>query len=119
MDQSEDFNLPIRLGLGGKSRFSSAMELKPMYFKFENNQLCLADNPDDEVLFQMAQLLDPTDPLNQSQFQDKVKDNLGIKKDNFRKYLQMGEDKNLWVSKKSKRGNSFAYFKVEGRDYIN
>jgi len=112
-DPSEDFNPPIRLGLGGKSRFSSAMELKPMYFKFENNQLCLADDPDDEVLSKMAQLLDPEDPPNQSQFQKKVKDNLDIGKGKFRKYLQMGLDKNLWVPKKSKRGNKFEYFKVE------
>jgi hypothetical protein len=119
VDQSEDFNLPIRLALGGKSRFSSAMELKPMYFKFENNQLCLVDDPDDEVLCKMALLLHPTVPTNQSQFQSKVKDNLDIGKDNFRKYLKMGEDKNLWHSKKSLQGNRLEYFRVERHDYIN
>src|SRR4030042_3644007 len=66
--EDDDLNLPIRLGLGGKSRFSSAMEFQPMYFKFENHQLCSAEDPEEEILSKMADLLDPTSPPNQSEF---------------------------------------------------
>lgn len=54
-DAAEDeLDLPIRLGLGGKSRFSSAMELKPMFFNFQNHQLCLAEDPEFKILRKMA-----------------------------------------------------------------
>jgi hypothetical protein len=52
----DDLNLPIRLGLGGKSRFSSAMDFKPMFFRFINKQLALIDDPDFPTLRRMANL---------------------------------------------------------------
>ena len=107
----EDFDLPIRLGLGGKSRFSSAMDLKPMYFKFEHQQLCCADDPNEEILIKMADLLNPSTPPNQVQFQKLVKENLGIGKDKFRVLLKMGESKTMWVPLKSKTGNKLEYWK--------
>lgn len=73
--EEDDFTLPIRLGLGGKSRFSSAMEFTSIHFKFENHQLCLAKDPDEELLRKMADLLDPMNPPNQSEFQKLVKKN--------------------------------------------
>ena len=76
--EEDNFDLPIRLGLGGKSRFSSAMNFKPMYFKFEDHQLCRADDPDEETLGKMALLLDPAYPPNQSEFRDLVKKNMGL-----------------------------------------
>jgi hypothetical protein len=105
----DDFTLPIRLGLGGKSRFSSAMELKPMYFKFENHQLCLADDPDNEVLNKMAELLNATYPPNQTEFQKLIKNNLGMGKESFRKFLKKGEAKNLWYARHTKKDNRFEY----------
>jgi hypothetical protein len=109
-DTDEDnFDLPIRLGLGGKSRFSSAMELKPMFFKFENNQLCQAGDPNDETLEKMATLLNPSTPPTQAEFQKLVKDNLDIGKDKFRNLLKMGENRNKWFAQKSTTGNKFEY----------
>jgi hypothetical protein len=93
--EEDDFNLPIRLGLGGKSRFSSAMELRPMYFKFENHQLCCASDPEEEILNQMADLLNPLTPPNQSEFQKLVKQNLGIGGKEFRKLLKKGESQHF------------------------
>jgi len=53
----DNFDLPIRLGLGGKSRFSSAMDLEPMYFKFESGLFVLAEDPDIEPLRDTHDLL--------------------------------------------------------------
>jgi len=105
----DDLDLPIRLGLGGKSRFSSALELRPMFFKFENHQLCLADDPDNEVLNKMAELLNAAYPPNQTEFQKLVKDNLGMGKEAFRKFLKKGEAKNLWYARRTKKDNRFEY----------
>ena len=81
--EQDDFDLPIRLGLGGKSRFSSAMDMKPMYFKFVGHQLCCADDPEDQVLTKMADLLDPSNPPNQTEFLTLAKQNLGIGENNL------------------------------------
>lgn len=105
----EDFDLPIRLGLGGKSRFSSAMDFKAMYFKFEDHQLCRADDPNDEILRKMANLLNPAYPPNQAEFQKLVKENLGMGKDKFRALLKMGESRGIWFAQKSITGNKFEY----------
>jgi hypothetical protein len=110
--EEDDFTLPIRLGLGGKSRFSSAIEMAPMYFKFENHRLRLAEDPDDETLNKMAQLLGNGRPPNQTEFQKLVKDNLGIGRKSFFKLLKNGEKKNMWVSKRSTEGNKFEYFRT-------
>jgi len=109
--EEDNFDLPIRLGLGGKSRFSSAMELKPIYFKFENHQLCRAEDPEEEVLKKMAGLLDPGNPPNQSEFQKLVKQNLGIGAKDFRKLLKRGEGRHFWFAKKSATGNKLEYFR--------
>lgn len=109
--EEDDFDLPIRLGLGGKSRFSSAMELRPMYFKFENHQLCCASDPEEEILNHMADLLNPLTPPNQSEFQKLVKQNLGIGGKEFRKLLKKGESQHFWFSKKSTIGNKLEYFR--------
>jgi hypothetical protein len=107
----DDFNLPIRLGLGGKSRFSSAMELRPMYFRFENHQLCNAEDPEENILNQMAQLLNSESPPNQSEFQKLVKQNLGIGGKDFRKLLKKGENQHFWYARKSSIGNKFEYLR--------
>lgn len=106
-----DFNLPIRLTLGGKSRFSSAMELKPLYFKFENHNLCLADDPETDILNKMAELLSPAYPPNQSEFKKLVADNLGFKQKAFNKLVKKGEDSGFWYSKRSRESNKLEYFK--------
>jgi hypothetical protein len=112
-DTDEDnFDLPVRLGLGGKSRFSSAMELKPMFFRFENNQLCQASDPNDDILGKMADLLNPSNPPTQAEFQKLVKDNLDIGKDKFRNLLKMGENRSKWYAQKSITGNKFEYRRV-------
>jgi hypothetical protein len=111
----EDFDLPIRLGLGGKSRFSSAMELRPMYFKFQDHRLCRADDPEQEILEKIADLLNPLTPPNQSEFQKLVKQNLGIGQKDFRKLLKKGENRNIWYVKRStmgNKGNKLEYFRV-------
>jgi len=108
----DDFDLPIRLGLGGKSRFSSAMDLKPMYFRFQDHQLCLADDPESQTLNNMAGLLNPSTPPNQSEFQKLVKENLGIGQKDFRKLLKKGNDRGVWFSeKKAGSKNKFEYFR--------
>ena len=107
----EDFNLPIRLGLGGKSRFSSAMDLKPIYFRFQDHQLCRADDPDDEALNKMANLLSAAYPPNQAEFQKLVKENLGMGKDLFRRFLKKGEIKNFWLAKHTEKNNRLEYFR--------
>lgn len=110
--EDDNFDLPIRLGLGGKSRFSSAMELTPMYFKFEDHQLCLAEDPDNEMLNKMALLLGNGKPPNQTEFQKLVKDNLGIGRKSFLKLLKDGDKKNMWFAKRSTEGNKFEYFRT-------
>jgi hypothetical protein len=107
--QEEDLNLPIRLGLGGKSRFSSAMDLAPLYFKFQDGQLARADDPEDEILNRMAELLNPAFPPNQTEFQKLVKENLGIAAKPFRSLLKKGEEKGVWIREKSKTGNKYEY----------
>jgi hypothetical protein len=109
--EEDNFDLPIRLGLGGKSRFSSAMDLKPMYFKFKEHRLCSAEDPEEEPLNKMADLLDPAYPPNQSEFQKLVKQNLGIGAKDFRKLLKRGESLHFWFSEKSKTGNKLEYFR--------
>ncbi len=110
--EEDNFDLPIRLGLGGKSRFSSAMDLKPMYFKFENHQLCCVDDPEEETLNKMAGLLNPLTPPNQSEFQKLVKQNLWVGQKDFRRLLKKGEDRNFWFVKRSTMKNKFEYFKA-------
>ncbi len=109
--EEDDFDLPIRLRLGGKSRFSSAMELAPMHFRFENHQLCRADDPEEELLNKMAALLDPVNAPNQSEFQKSVKLNLGLGGKDFRKLLKRGETQHFWFAKRSTIGNKFEYFR--------
>jgi len=109
----DDFDLPIRLGLGGKSRFSSAMELKPMYFKFENHQLCSTGDPEEEILNKMADFLNPLVPPNQSEFRKLAKDNLDLKRKSFDKLLKKGEDRNFWYSRRSRDKNKLEYLRTE------
>jgi archaellum biogenesis ATPase FlaH len=54
----DDFSLPIRLGLGGKSRFSAAISSNPMFFRFIDEQLTLIGDPDLPILRRMATLFD-------------------------------------------------------------
>jgi hypothetical protein len=108
----EDFNLPIRLGLGGKSRFSSAMDLKPMYFRFEDHRLVNAEDPEQEVLTKMAELLNSACPPNQSEFRKLVADNLGIKRKAFEQLLRKGEELNFWYSRRSRDRNKLEYFRT-------
>jgi len=107
----EDFTLPIRLGLGGKSRFSSAMEFKPMYFKFENHQLCSTDNPETDILNKMADLLNPSCPPNQSEFRKLVADNLNLKRKVFDRLVRKGEGSGFWYSKRSRESNKLVFFR--------
>jgi hypothetical protein len=109
--EEDDLSLPIRLGLGGKSRFSSAMELKPMFFRFEDHQLVSADNPEEDILQKMAALLDPTNPPNQTEFRKLVADNLGLKRKAFDKLLRKGQELNFWYSKRTGMKNRFEYFR--------
>lgn len=111
--EEDDFDLPIRLGLGGKSRFSSAMELKPMYFKFENHQLCSAEDPEEKILNKMSDLLNPITPPNQSEFRKLAKDNLDLKRKTFDKLLKKGEVRNLWFPRRSQDKNKLEYLRTE------
>jgi len=113
----DDFNLPIRLGLGGKSRFSSAMELKPMYFKFEDHQLCSAEDPEEDILKKMGNLLDPINPPNQSEFRKLAHDNLDLKRKTFDRLLKKGEQRNLWYSKRSRDRNKLVYLRTENEGF--
>lgn len=110
--EEDDFDLPIRLGLGGKSRFSSAMELKPMYFRFENHQLCGTEDPEEEILSKMADLLNPMTPPNQSEFRKLAKDNLAITRKTFDKLLRKGEERNFWYSRRSRDKNKLEYLRT-------
>jgi len=110
--EEDDFDLPIRLGLGGKSRFASAMELKPMYFKFENHQLCSADDPEEEILSKMAGLLNSITPPNQSEFRKLAKDNFDLNRKTFDKLLRKGEGRNFWYSRRSRDRNKLEYLRT-------
>lgn len=107
----DDFTLPIRLGLGGKSRFSSAMDFQPMYFKFENHQLVVADDPERNILEKMAALLNPAYPPNQSEFKKLVANNLGFKRTVFERLLRKGEEVGFWYSKRSRNDNKLEYWR--------
>jgi hypothetical protein len=107
--EDDDLNLPIRLGLGGKSRFSSAMEFRAMYFRFEDHQLVSAHNPEIEILTKMWNLLDPDAPPNQKEFRKLVKDNLNIERKAFDRLARRGEDMGLWFSKRSRECNKLVY----------
>jgi hypothetical protein len=108
----DDFDLPIRLGLGGKSRFSSGMELKPMYFKFQDHQLCLADDPITEPLKKMCELLSNDSPTIKKDFQEMVADKLGFKRKAFEKLLRQGEKDKLWRSEKLGDRNKVGFFRI-------
>jgi hypothetical protein len=114
--EGDDFDLPIRLGLGGKSRFSSAMDLRPMYFKFEDHLLCRADDPDDETLEKMAGLLDPQNPPCRKEFETLVKDNFGFKRKVFDRLLKAGEKRKLWRGRKVGERNKLGFFRVRNGD---
>ena len=107
----DDFTLPIRLGLGGKSRFSSAMEFRPMFFRFEDHQLCIASNPDEAVLEKIAKLLNPETPPNQGQLQKLVQANLGIGRKGFEKFLRQGMGK-YWRVEEVKARHEFLYYRT-------
>ncbi len=109
--EEDDLNLPIRLGLGGKSRFSSAMEFQPMYFRFEDHQLVSAENPETEILTKIGNLLNPDAPPNQKEFRKLVKDNLNIERKAFDRLVRKGEDMGLWFSKRSRECNKLVYMK--------
>ncbi len=109
----DDFNLPIRLGIGGKSRFSSAMDFEPKWFKFENHQLCSADDPEEDILKKMADLLNPSDPPNQSEFRALVKSNLSIGRKPFDKLLKRGELLNFWYAESSPMAHKLLYRRTE------
>ena len=89
------------------------MQFKAMYFKFQDHQLCLASDPDEEALGKMVDLLDTPIPPNQSEFQNLVKKNLCIGQKDFRKLLKKGEKRNLWYSKHTLSGNKIEYFRTE------
>ncbi len=107
----DDFTLPIRLGLGGKSRFSSAMEFKAMYFKFDNHQLVKAEDPEKNILEKMADLLNTTPPPNQSEFRKLVTNNFGFKRTVFERLLRKGEELGFWYSRRSRDDNKIEYWR--------
>jgi putative DNA primase/helicase len=105
----DDFNLPIRLGLGGKSRFSSAMSLNPMFFKFENQILVCAENPDTEPLRMIHKRLigisnNGDSPPTQGEFLEVIKKELALGKHKARQLLKKGEGLywNSFVNKNEK-----------------
>lgn len=112
-DVDEDnFDLPIRLAVKGKSRFSSGLELKPMYFKFQDSQLVSADNPEKNTLIKMAGLLSAASPPNQTEFRKLADDNLGLKRKAFDKLLRKGEELDFWYATKTgTKKNRFEYLR--------
>jgi hypothetical protein len=105
----EDLDLPIRLGLGGKSRFSSAMELKPMFFKFENQLLVRAGDPDEITLSDIHKLLleqDGNSPcMNQKNFTNLIKKEMLISHHKTRQLIKKGEG-TFWRSRSDPYNNN-------------
>lgn len=92
----DNFNLPIRLGLGGKSRFSSALELKPMFFKFENQLLVRAEDPENEPLENLRKILVGMGdsggiPPTQGDFIKLIRKEFQVGKDKARSMIKKGE----------------------------
>lgn len=115
--EGDNFDLPIRLGLGGKSRFSSAMNFKPLFFKFEDHRLCLASDPDEGALSEMAAFLRPAYPPNQSEFRNLVKENMGLGRPAFDRLLKKGERLGFWYSKRSRTANRLEYFRADDQRF--
>jgi hypothetical protein len=87
------------------------MEFSPMFFRFENHQLCIADNPAEAILEKIAKLLNPENPPNQGQFQKLVQANLGIGRKSFEKFLRQGMGK-YWRVEEAKTKHEFLYFRI-------
>jgi hypothetical protein len=111
MDEDNIFDLPIRFGLGDKSRFASGVDFKPMFFKFIDQRLTLVSDPDDETLIRMRNLLSGYEEEhgvlpNQTQFREIVKTQMGIGRKPFDKLLRKGKGK-FW--RETPRGPSILY----------
>ena len=103
--------------LGGKSRFSSAIDMKPMFFKFRDEQLCGTEDPDSDILGKMAELIDPENPPNQSEFRKLTKNNLSLGRKTFDKLLSKGERLGFWYSKRSQMANKLEYHRGKIRSF--
>jgi hypothetical protein len=94
----DDFDLPIRLGLDGKSRASAAIDLKPMYFKFENHLLVSAEDPDREPLKDIYEELITRDkagspPFTQTDFISFIMKELKVGRNKAIKLINKGKGK--------------------------
>jgi hypothetical protein len=117
----DNFDLPIRLGLGGKSRFSSALELRPMFFRFENQLLVSADNPDNEPLENVRNILigmtgDGGNPPTQGELIKLIKKELEVGKDKARQLIRKGEGVywRSYVNKSEKNKTTYRPIFCEG-----
>jgi len=93
------------------------MELKPMYFRFVDHQLCSAGDPEEDILKKMGNLLDPINPPNQTEFRKLANDNLDLKRKTFDRLLRKGEERNLWYSKRSRERNKLVYLRTENEGF--
>jgi len=110
----EDLTLPLRLGLAGKSRFSGITNIKPMFFKFENQMLVRAEDPDRELLKSIHQVLlqreEHMPPINrQKDLIDLIKQETGVGGSKAAALIKNGEGV-YWSSRKDPhRDNRIIY----------
>jgi hypothetical protein len=108
----DDFDLPIRLGLGGKSRFASAISLAPLFFNFKDGQLALIEDPDLLTLRRMATLFDTE--IYHNEFWRAVQNDEELKVENKKGQLKpMGKGRFNRLVNKGCRGGPVLWKKVE------
>jgi archaellum biogenesis ATPase FlaH len=116
VEEDNDLKLPLRLAIKDKTRFSS--DFRPMYFRFrEEGGLCLADDPDCELMEQMDQTLreycnQTGQGLGYNEFFEKVKAGTKIRsKKTFHRLIKRGE-KRLWGNTDQGKGKKSAYYSL-------
>jgi len=107
VDDADDNDFPLRLGVRGKTRF----EPFAIFLRFDPCRgLCLASDPNDELLLNLQDLLEDRG-LNQSEFFKQAKDNLEMRRGKFLWLLRKGEGR-FWTKSKSSWRNQTVYRSV-------
>jgi hypothetical protein len=111
-DDQDDADLPLRLGVRGKTRFEST----PIFLEFKDGVFSRADDPTQRLLSNMQSVLidyyeENGNYPNQKQFIGAVKDPLGLSRKSIVNLLQKGRGK-YWTFEKGQR-NAWIYQPIQ------
>lgn len=123
-DDQDDSDLPLRLGVRGKTRFEST----PVFLDFNDEGFRRANDPNENLLSDMQSILkeyhvENGNYPNQTHFLDAGKSSLGLSKKSLRRLLQKGLGK-YWELTKGPKNSSlyqpiqFFPHKKENQDLV-